>query len=111
MRPREPKKSEVLEVRLPHALKTAFMAQCRKRGVTASARIRRHIEADIEARRGPGFRLAAALAAGAALGAAAGPTLADTIHPSRDSRAAFQHLDANGDGVLSAREFGRQRMR
>lgn len=107
MRAREPKKSEVLEVRLPHALKAAFMAHCRGRGMSASARIRRHIEADLQPRRGPGVRLAAAIAAGAALGAAAGPSLADTLQPPRDARVVFQHLDTNGDGLLTAREFSR----
>jgi hypothetical protein len=36
MPPRPPKKSESLEIRLPHATKTAFMQACRRRGVSAS---------------------------------------------------------------------------
>ncbi len=34
--PRSPKKSEMLEVRLPYELKTAFMSRCRQDGGSGS---------------------------------------------------------------------------
>ncbi len=43
-RERPPKKSETLEVRLPHAAKQAFMARCREDGRSASEVIREFID-------------------------------------------------------------------
>jgi hypothetical protein len=100
-----PKKSETLEVRLPFETKTAFMALCRARGRSASGAVRGFIEAEIAARgRLNGWPTAVAAAVGLALGAMAAPTLAQA-----DSRseAAFERLDANGDGVVSKAEFAR----
>src|SRR6516165_12605562 len=96
-----PKKSETLEIRLPYAAKTAFMARCRDEGRTASEVLRRLIEAEIEGARRPAARIRlrawqvmAAAAAGLAVGAAAAPSLA---HPTTTSRAAFERLDRNHD--------------
>ena len=48
MQKREPKKSETLEIRIPHETKTAFMSICRAEGVSASDVLRtcisRHLE-------------------------------------------------------------------
>ena len=44
---RPPKKSETLEIRLPHEAKQAFMARCRDEGVSASQALRGFIEAQI----------------------------------------------------------------
>ncbi|HEV7227247.1 EF-hand domain-containing protein [Brevundimonas sp.] len=100
---RAPKKSETLEVRLPFETKTAFMAQCRARGRSASDAVRGFIDAEIGARgRLKGWPAAVAAAAGLALGAMAAPTLAQA--ESR-SEAAFERLDANGDGALTVAEF------
>jgi hypothetical protein len=104
------KKSETLEVRLPYATKLAFMARCREQGRTASEMVRRFIEREVDAA-GPARRsrlriwqaLAAALA-GLAVGAVAAPTLA---RPALNSRAVFERLDRNHDGVLSYDEFRR----
>jgi hypothetical protein len=75
--PKPPKKSETLEVRLPHQTKTAFMARCRDDGQTASEAVRGFIEAELVT--GPGrprlrlWQMAAAAAAGRARGAGAAP--------------------------------------
>lgn len=106
---RPPKKSEAIEVRLSHAAKTAFMERCRREDRTASEAIRLFIEAEIQSqatprrRRLPHWRTLIAVAAGMALGAgAAAPSLA---HATRTSRAMFDQLDRNHDGVLSYGEF------
>lgn len=102
--PRE-KKSETLEVRLPHALKARFMARCRSQGVTASEAVRAFIEgrASVRPSADRGWRaVAAGLLAGLALGAVAAPSIAEAVGP---GRTAFDRLDTNGDGVLSLAEF------
>lgn len=82
--PKPAKKSETLEVRLPHAVKAAFMARCREDGRTASETVRRLIEGELQpapatprpsARRRWAQVLAAALA-GLAVGGIAAPSLA-----------------------------------
>jgi hypothetical protein len=106
-----PKKSETLEIRLPLAAKTAFMARCRAEGRTASEVLRCLIETETESRQRPAARprlrawqAIAAAAAGLAVGTVAAPSLA---HPTTNSRAAFERLDRNHDGVLSFDEFRR----
>ncbi len=102
---RAPKKSETLEVRLPYETKTAFMALCRARGGSASDAVRGFIEREIGIRRRlKGWPTAVAAAAGLALGAMAAPTLAQA---DARSQAAFDRLDANHDGVVTAAEFAR----
>ncbi|MFA4938492.1 hypothetical protein [Brevundimonas sp.] len=102
------KKSETVEIRLPLATKTAFMARCRAEGRTASDAIRRFIDAELNqtsARRSTGLnwrQLLAAAVAGLALGAVAAPSLAQSSPP---SRAAFDRLDRNHDGVVSFDEY------
>lgn len=109
--PRSPKKSETIEVRLPHAAKIAFIARCHSDGRTVSEAVRSFIEAEISqsSRARALIRLHAwqALAAalgGLAVGAVAAPSLA---HPTTNSRAAFERLDRNHDGVLTFDEFHR----
>ncbi|MEC8456219.1 MAG: hypothetical protein VXZ43_04830 [Pseudomonadota bacterium] len=50
MAPRPLKKTETIEIRLPHDTKTAFMARCRAEGRTASDVLRRFIDAELAAR-------------------------------------------------------------
>ena len=104
-RPRALKKSESLEIRLPHATKQAFMARCRSDNRSASEALRAFIEASVEgpapARSKAPVRLAAAGVALLAFGAMAAPSLA---HPSLPAQ--FARLDANHDGQLSPEEFG-----
>lgn len=105
-----PKKSETIEVRLPHAIKTAFMARCRDDGRTVSEAVRAFMEGEITGGgrtvRNRGWHALAALAAGLARGAFAVPSLAQS-QPEPGSRAAFQRLDQNHDGVVSFDEFRR----
>lgn len=112
---RPEKKSESLEIRLPHSQKEAFMAACRERGVTASDTLRQFIAADLEARarhtqqrtwtmtlrRNP--RKTAAGLAGTALAAA---TLGTGAGIAND--AVFDRFDRNGDGLVSYGEFMQQ---
>jgi hypothetical protein len=104
-RSRPPKKTESLELRLPHQTKAAFMAHCRRGGSSASEAVRRFIEAELAGgvpRRSGLWRLAAAAAAGLALGAVAAPSLARSDTASRE---AFDRRDVNQDGALSFEEF------
>ncbi|WP_292045615.1 MULTISPECIES: hypothetical protein [unclassified Brevundimonas] len=109
-RKRPLKKDETVEVRLSHAAKTAFMARCQAEGRTASEAIRRFIDAELSqtaARRSvsTGWRqLAAAALAGLALGAVAAPALAQS-RSAAPSRAAFDRLDRNHDGLVSFDEY------
>ncbi|MCV0413421.1 MAG: hypothetical protein K5831_00875 [Brevundimonas sp.] len=99
------KKSETVEFRLSHADKTAFVALCRAEGLTASEAIRRAIEARLRrpAERARFWRrMALAAVVGLALGAGAVPALAQALSP---SRAAFERLDRDHDGLLTFEEF------
>ncbi len=110
-----PKKSETLEIRLPHALKQDFMTRCRAEGRSASDVLR----ALIEDRLAPPTSLptqpqepmtmprCAAHAAHAALavfllGAVA---VAHGHAQPPDLRQVFRSLDADGDGTLSLGEL------
>jgi hypothetical protein len=116
---RKPKKSETLEVRLPHETKQAFLSACREDGTTASEVVRESIDGYLGARQRSvnanparnvitmipkpirNWRYAAGAASAAALAAIAVlPSAAQT-----DFRAIFDRLDANKDGVLSAEEY------
>ena len=105
---RPPKKSEFLEVRIPHPTKTAFMARCRDEGRSASEAVRAFIEAELEARPARRFRpahlIAGALALAAA-GAAAAPSLADSFRAPQAREHEFRALDANRDGVVTLPEY------
>ena len=106
---RTPKKSETLEVRLPHQTKLAFMARCRDGGQTASEAVRGFIDTELRGRPHAGrtrlWQTLVAAAAGLALGAVAAPSLART--PPEDE-GVFQQLDRNHDGALSLTEFQRR---
>lgn len=110
MTQKPPKKSETIEVRLPHATKIAFMARCRHEGRTVSEVVRALMEGEIgaggRAVRNRGWHALAALLAGLAVGAVAVPSLAQSpAEPG--SRAAFERLDRNHDEMLSFDEFRR----
>ena len=105
--PRPPKKSETLEIRLPYAAKVAFMERCRAAGLTASEVMRGLIENEAveppKVRRAvKGWQAVAAAIAGIVIGAAAAPSIAQALP---GSRAAFEQIDTNHDGVISVVEF------
>lgn len=105
-RPRPPKKTETLEIRLPPATKRAFMDRCRDEGLTASDAVRGFIETRTApaGRHARLWQAAVAAAVGLAVGAVAGPSLAQSGTP---DRAAFERMDRNHDGVLTLQEFRR----
>ena len=102
------KKSESLEIRIPHAAKAAFMERCRADGASASETLRGFIDDHLAAAPAPAprrlsrVRLAAGLVAAVGLGATALPSLARPLE-----RAGFDQLDADRDGRLSPAEFAR----
>jgi hypothetical protein len=110
MRPRSPKKTETLEVRLPHGVKQAFMARTRAEGRTASAVLREFVDsylADAPEARPINKRFLKPVAATAV---AATALVAYALTPSAvaaapDLRVVFEHLDGNHDGAISAAEF------
>jgi Ca2+-binding EF-hand superfamily protein len=112
-RKRTPKKSESLEVRLPHGVKRAFMARARSRGRTASSLVREFIDSYL-AGADPGTenrrmlkRLAKPAIASTVLGSVialhlVAPTAA-SAEP--DFKTVFDQLDADKDGKLSPEEL------
>jgi Ca2+-binding EF-hand superfamily protein len=116
---RPPKKSAMLEVRLPHETKLAFMRRCRALGLSASEVVRGQIERFLAATapeqerrmklpipdhvltlasRPQAAMLAAALALG--VGFIATPSIATP-----DLREAFNRFDADHDGEMTLDEF------
>lgn len=96
------KKSESLEIRLPHPTKQAFMARCQEEGRSASEALRRFIEDELQPKPKRRLRyLSAGGLAAAALAAMAAPSLAGPAA----SAAEFARLDANHDGQISLAEF------
>jgi len=116
---RAPKKSETLEIRIPHETKQALMARSRAEGKPASEVVRGFIDAYLAeaacstpsawdrnmtrlrlyAR--PSMALFATLVAVGGVGLAVSPA---TALP--DLQAAFKAADADGNGALSPDEFG-----
>ncbi|MDO9338133.1 MAG: hypothetical protein Q7T61_17190 [Caulobacter sp.] len=100
---RSPKKSESLEIRLPHETKTAFMLRCRQDGLTASEVLRGDIEAHLARRPTGGWaRVRAVAGAAVILGVAASalPSLAAAM-----AAPSFASLDKDRNGVLAFAEF------
>lgn len=108
---RTPKKSDTIEVRLPHAVKRAFMDQCRTEGRTASDVVRGFVEARLTGEPpppGPLRRWLRPLAAAAMIGAI-GLALPSAVTAAPDFRPSYAAFDRNHDGVLTADEYGPKR--
>jgi len=105
---RAPKKSDTIEVRLPHAMKRAFMARCRAEGRTASDAVRGFVEAQLAgeppALRPPRLWLRSAVAAGMLGALALAMPMAVASGP--DLRPSFAMIDRNHDGLLTPDEYG-----
>jgi Ca2+-binding EF-hand superfamily protein len=109
-KPRPPKKTETIEVRVPHAVKRDFMARARGRGRTASAVLREFIDSYLasEAEDRPMFkRIAKPVAATAVIGTvvAAHLMLPTAAAAAPDFKSVFVQLDKNKDGKLTPDEF------
>ena len=117
---RSPKKTETLELRIPHGVKQAFMARCAEDGRGASETIRmlidHHMTRPAPERRRRLFHIAAAALIVASVGAVALPSLAanaawtgydnlDRNHDGAVSIAELAGLDADGDGFVSLAEY------
>ena len=117
------KKSETLEVRIPHETKQAFLNACREDGTTASEVVRDQVQSYLDAREQPPQqkkgtlvmqfspnvrRYGPRVAAGslAAFGLTALAVLPSAATP--DFKAQFTRLDANGDGVRAGLQLARQ---
>jgi Ca2+-binding EF-hand superfamily protein len=109
-KPRPPKKTETLEVRVPHAVKRDFMARARSKGRTASAVLREFIDGYLagETEERPMLkRLAKPAAATAVIGTvlAAHLMLPTAAAAAPDFKSVFVQLDKNKDGRLTPDEF------
>lgn len=118
-----PKKSQMLEVRLPHQTKQDFVAACQRAGRTASDVLREAVQTFIDADRkrpapqtgkliamipAPVRKRRYVVGAAAALALGAAVLLPSTAAAGPDFAALFQKMDRDGDGVLTQSEF-RQR--
>ena len=111
---RAEKKSETLEVRLPHSKKEAFKAACEEEGITASHAVRTFIDAYLKRSRRVKLKriaeditmklfrnpLKTAGIAGTGIIAA----ILSSASPSMAEDDLFSHLDTNGDGFLDGSE-------
>ncbi|HKC02739.1 MAG TPA: EF-hand domain-containing protein [Sphingomicrobium sp.] len=108
--PRKPKKSETLEVRLPHEVKSALMGKAHAQGRSASEVVRRSIDAYLAEQPKEArsmlltlWKPAAALGTAAlAMWAAISPA---PLHAKPDLKAVFQIIDRNSDGAITRDEF------
>lgn len=111
MKQRREKKSESLEVRLPHSTKQEFMDACEREGITASQAVRTFISVYVRRSRRAKLKTICqdlamklikhpAKTAGISLAALAG-ALAFTATPSLADDDAFERLDSNTDGYIT----------
>jgi hypothetical protein len=111
--PQNPKKSETIELRLPHAMKQAFMARCQASGASASEALRGFIADYVEGRQGPSARRGRRIATPARLAVLAGALMAGAAFLAQPSMAraslpaAFARIDTDHDGRISFEEFSR----
>lgn len=110
-RRKPPKKTESLEVRLPHPVKKAFMDRARSQGRTASSLVREFIDSYL-AGTNPAMekrtmlkRLAPPAALASLAAAAIALHIPTTASAAPDLKTLFERLDADRDGRLSSDEF------
>ncbi len=119
-KPTRSKKSETLEVRIPHETKQAFLTACRVDGTTASEVVRTSVQTYLNERERPPIQekrtlvmkfpepvrrygLRAAAGGLAAIGLTTFAVLPSAANP--DFTSVFKKLDVNKDGLLTAEEF------
>ena len=108
-----PKKSEMLEIRIPHGTKAAFMQKAQAEGLPASEIVRQQIDAYLGGASAKGVRTSPLRRRLQVLGVGLGAlvtaiVIALAVSPAAaqpDLSAAFASLDTDGDGVVSATEF------
>lgn len=112
-----PKKSEMLEIRIPHPTKTAFMEKARAEGRPASEIVRDQIDRYLAAGdkpvappKGPAAFVrknakSLLMLAGAAVAAVGMSVAISPASAQPDLKTAFAALDTDGDGVVSLAEF------
>jgi Ca2+-binding EF-hand superfamily protein len=112
MRNHSPKKSENIEIRVPHGMKNDFMARCRTEGRSASDVLRGFIEDYLAAGTSPKMedrpimpRIAKPAAAAVTAGALSLLFLLTPAVSANDLEAAFRGMDLNGDGAVTLAEF------
>lgn len=108
---REPKKSETIEVRLPHRVKSALMNKARAEGRSASEVIRQSIDSYLaqQPREARSMLFAlwkpAALIGAGSLALVLASISATPTQAKPDLRSVFQMLDRNHDGTITINEF------
>jgi hypothetical protein len=108
---RSPKKSETLEVRIPHEVKDALMRKAHAEGRSASEVVRKLIDSYLSAHPKEarsmliGFWKPAAVAGAAAIAIVSTAISPAPSHAKPDLRSVFQTLDRNRDGNISLSEF------
>ena len=108
---RKPKKSETIEIRLPHDLKSALMDKAHGEGRSASAVIRESIHHYLVGQpKETRSMILTMLKPAAAIGAASLALMWTALAPAptqatTNLKSAFQMLDRNRDGAITLQEF------
>ena len=111
MNRRPPKKSETLEVRIPHEVKDALMRKAHAEGRSASEVVRRSIDSYLAVQPKEARSMLIGLWKPVALAGAAMVAIVSAVitpapsHAKPDLRSVFQMLDRNHDGSISLSEF------
>lgn len=111
--PREPKKSETIEVRVPYEVKSALMDKAHAEGRSASEVIRESILSYLAGQpKETSSMLSILWKPAAVVGALSAALMSVTLLPSAshaqpDLKSVFQMLDRNHDGAITADEFVR----
>ena len=110
-RKKPPKKTDSLDVRLPHAVKRAFMDRARSQGRTASSLVREFIDSYLAGtnpateKRKMLKRLATPAAVTSLVATVIALHMPTAVAAAPDFKSLFDQLDRNEDGKLSPEEF------